>query len=240
VVSTLTNFRFYQIVFSSLCGYKLFKTRLQFTSKLLPINLLNCCMIVVSTLALAGFGLICADSVSSQSQYYGAIIGIVITVFAVIFTLASFHKEEDFFETVCKYEASDAISNTEEGLDAKGEEYHFGGSKMQTNYKILNEASLVNLNDEAGDLPIAKKNSGINDPLRPISLKGVGGGGSAIGSAIVLDESEIQEAGADGLEAHEGQAASSQGELPVRKTLRKKFSRLEDKSRSVLRIDEPH
>lgn len=137
VAATLTNFRLYQIVFSCLCGAKLFKTRLQFVGKLLPLNLLNCCMIVVSVLALAGFGLVCADSVSSETQYYVAILGIVISVLGVIFTLASFSKDDDFFETVCKYEASDAISNTEEALD-KGEEYHFDGSKAQSKYKVLN------------------------------------------------------------------------------------------------------
>jgi hypothetical protein len=93
VVATLTNFRLYQIVFSSLCGAKLLKTRLLNISKFMPINLLNCSNIVVSVIALAGFGLVCANSVSSQSQYYLAIVAIVVTVMTIIFTLASFLKD---------------------------------------------------------------------------------------------------------------------------------------------------
>lgn len=113
VFATLTNFRLYQIVFSSLCNVRLFKTRLLNVSKLMPINLLNCGSVAVSVLALAGFGLICAKSVSSQSEYYLSIIAIVIIVLTVIFTLASFLKDEEFFDEVCKYDGTDEISNTQ-------------------------------------------------------------------------------------------------------------------------------
>lgn len=93
VVATLTNFRLYQIVFSSLCNARLFKTRLQFVTKLLPVNLLNCLMIVVSVLALCGFGLVVSESVASETKYYAAIMGIVVTALALIFTLAAFAKD---------------------------------------------------------------------------------------------------------------------------------------------------
>lgn len=114
--ATLTNFRLYQLVFSSLCNAKLLKTRLLNISKFMPLNLLNCSSIVVSFIAVAGFGLVCANSVASQTQYYLSIIAIIIIALAVIFTLSSFLKDEDFFEVVCKYEGTDGISNTEEAL----------------------------------------------------------------------------------------------------------------------------
>jgi hypothetical protein len=96
-------------VFSSLFNIKLFKTRLLNISQLMPINLLNFANVIVSIVAMAGFGLVCASSVASQTQYYMAIVAIVFTAIGVISTLWSFVKSDDFFEIVCKFEESDGI-----------------------------------------------------------------------------------------------------------------------------------
>jgi hypothetical protein len=59
IVATLTNFRVYQIVFSSMCNLRIFRTRLMNLSKLTPLNLLNCANIIFSLLAIVGASFIC-------------------------------------------------------------------------------------------------------------------------------------------------------------------------------------
>lgn len=93
VIASLTNFRLYLLVFSSLCNSSLFKTRLINVSKLVPVDILNFCNLLVSILALAGFSLILTESGSSQNQYYAAIVGVVITVIGMLATLTSLIKD---------------------------------------------------------------------------------------------------------------------------------------------------
>jgi hypothetical protein len=93
ILATLTNFRLYQIVFSSLCDIRLFKTKLTNLSKLTPLNLLNCANILGSLLAIIGASLICTESNIYQSVFLVSITCIAITVINIMATLLAFVKD---------------------------------------------------------------------------------------------------------------------------------------------------
>ena len=97
VLSSLTNFRLYQLVFSKLCNVRLFSSKLSSISQLIPLKILNSLAVVVSVISMAGAGLTIAESSPSSGAFALGVISIVLSALTTIWTLLTFAKDEHLF-----------------------------------------------------------------------------------------------------------------------------------------------
>lgn len=115
VFASLTNFKFYQIVFSKLCNVGVLRSRLSSVSLLFPLKLLNAASALISLLSIVGSA-ISLSEFASQPSFALSIITLILSVFSIFLTLLTFIRDDNFFN------AEDGVYS-DDGSAVKSVEY---------------------------------------------------------------------------------------------------------------------